>query len=117
MIKRLTNWQSREDVTIEDALHHWSATHAALVAQVPEIRRYVQNHCVEGPEGGHFPYTGLGEIWFEDFESARFAMSTPEWALVIEDARTFMDFSTVVAAWATEHEPSGGPKRTDLYPG
>lgn len=104
MIKRLTVWQAKDGVTNQKALAYWRTEHADLVAKVPDIRRYVQHHCVDSPEGGEIPYTGLGEVWFDDFDSAAIATSTPQWKAVIEDADTFMDLSTVVAAWAVEHE-------------
>ena len=43
-------------------------------------------------------------MWFDSFESAAEATATPEWSAVIDDAGSFMDLSTVVAAWAEEHE-------------
>ncbi len=104
MIKRLTMWHSRPGISGEQALRHWRNEHADLVRQVPGLRGYVQNHCVSSPEGGELSYTGLGEIWFDSFEAAAKATETAEWAAVIADAGTFMDFSTVVAAWAEEHE-------------
>ena len=55
------------------------------------------------PEGGGIPYTGLGEVWFDTLEAAASATKTPEWDAVISDATSFMDLSTVVAAWAEEH--------------
>lgn len=70
---------------------------------VPGLRGYVQDHCTASPEGGDIPYTGLGEVWFDSFDAAAAATRTPEWSAVIEDASTFMDLSTVVAAWAEEH--------------
>ena len=104
MIKRLTMWHPRADVSREAALRHWQSDHADLVRQVPGLRRYVQDHCVESPEGGELPYAGLGEVWFDSFEAAAAATATSEWSAVIEDADTFMDLSSVVAAWAEEHE-------------
>ncbi len=104
MIKRLTMWQARADVSREDALKHWRNDHAVLVRRVPGIRGYVQNHCVESPEGGTIPFAGLGEVWFDSFEAAAAATETPEWAAVIADAATFMDLARVGAAWAEEHE-------------
>lgn len=104
MIKRLTMWHTRDGVSRDDALAHWRDEHADLVREVPGLRRYVQHHCVDGPEGGEIPYAGLGEVWFDDFESAARATDSPEWARVIADASTFMDLGTVVAAWAEEHE-------------
>ena len=104
MIKRLTMWHAREGVSREEALRHWRNEHAALVRDVPGLRRYVQDHCTESPEGAGIPYTGLGEVWFDSFESAAVATATPEWAAAIADAESFMDLNTVVAAWAEEHE-------------
>ncbi len=103
MIKRLTMWHARKDVSEDEALRYWRDEHAALVRRVPGIRRYVQDHCVRSPEGSGIPYTGLGEAWFDSFDAAAAATATPEWAEVIADAATFMDLSTVVAAWAEEH--------------
>ncbi len=104
MIKRLTMWHVRQGVTTEAALLHWRTNHADLVRQVPGLRRYVQDHCIDSPEGAGIPYTGLGEVWFDSFESAAEATTTVEWSAVINDADSFMDLGSVVAAWATEFE-------------
>ncbi len=104
MIKRLTMWHAKAGVARGEALSHWRTKHADLVRNVPGIRRYVQDHCVDSPEGGGIPYTGLGEVWFDSFETAASATQTSEWATVIADAGTFMDLTSVVAAWAEEHE-------------
>jgi hypothetical protein len=77
-------WHALDGVPREEALRHWRSEHA--------------------PEGGGLPYTGLGEVWFDSFEAAAEATTTPEWAAVIADADTFMDLNRVVAAWAEEHE-------------
>ena len=104
MIKRLTIWHARPGVAEDEALRHWQTNHAGLVRQVPGVRRYVQDHCVESPEGGGVPYTGLGEVWFDSFDAAQVATKTPEWSAVIADAETFMDFERLLATWAVEHE-------------
>jgi uncharacterized protein (TIGR02118 family) len=104
MIKRLTMWHLRPGTSRDEAFHHWRNEHADLVRQVPGLRGYVQNQCVESPEGGQVPYAGLGEVWFDSFEAAAEASKTREWSAVIADADMFMDLSTVVAAWAEENE-------------
>ena len=104
MIKRLTMWHAKAGVSREAALAHWRSDHADLVRLVPGVERYVQDHCVDSPEGRGIPYTGLGEVWFESFAGAATATETLEWAAVIADADSLMDLSTVVAAWAEEHE-------------
>lgn len=104
MIKRLTMWHARPEFSRDEALQHWRHEHADLVRLVPGLRAYVQDHCTEGPEEAGIPYTGLGEVWFDSFESAAAATGTPEWEAVLADAATFMDLDTVVAAWADEHQ-------------
>jgi uncharacterized protein (TIGR02118 family) len=106
VIKRLTAWHAVPELAAEDALAHWRTRHAELVRAVPGLRRYVQNHCTTGPVGDAAkqpPYTGLGEVWFDDISAAQAAMATPEWRRVIEDAATFMDMKRITAAWAEEH--------------
>ena len=106
MIKRLTMWHARPEVTAQEALAYWRSRHAELVQAIPGLRRYVQNHCTTGPAGdagSQPPYTGFGEVWFDDVSAAQAAMSTREWTRVIEDAATFMDTQRITAAWAEEH--------------
>ena len=106
MVKRLTSWHVRQGVARDDALAHWRGPHAELVRAVPGLRRYVQNHPIDGPAGdarAPAPYAGLGEVWFDDLEAARAAMATAEWDAVIADAAGFMDMTRVTAAWAVEH--------------
>lgn len=104
MIKRLTMWHSREGVPKEEALRHWRTEHAVLVREVPGLRRYVQDHCIAGPDGAAPPYDGLGEAWFDSFEAATVAIGSTEWAAVLADAETFMDLGRITAAWAEEHQ-------------
>lgn len=105
MVKRLTQWRARSDVDAEEALRYWRDEHPALVARVPRILGYVQNHCIVGPDGAQPPYLGVGEVWFESLEeaAAAAALASPEWQAVIDDADTFMDLRSVSAAWAEEH--------------
>jgi uncharacterized protein (TIGR02118 family) len=104
VIKRLTQWRVREGLPRDEALRYWREHHAPLVVSVPGVRRYVQNHCVTGIDAVEAPYTGLGELWFDSRESVEKALATAEWQAVIEDAGTFMDLSSVSAAWAEEYE-------------
>jgi len=102
MITRLTQWHPREGLSRDEALRYWTEQHAKLVLDVPGLRGYVQNVCTLAPDGSEPPYAGLGEVWFESVQAAEDASGSAEWAAVIEDARTFMDFSRLVVAWAEE---------------
>jgi uncharacterized protein (TIGR02118 family) len=99
MIVRFTQWQPGDGVDRKRALLAWGR-HVTIVERVPGLRRYVQNHVVEAPDGSESPYAGIGEAWFEDFTAAKSALESPEWAAVIEDASTFMDLGSIVVAWA-----------------
>ncbi|HTY71354.1 MAG TPA: EthD family reductase [Actinomycetes bacterium] len=101
MIKRLTAWRVRPGLDLNQAIARWSSTrHVELVLAVPGVLRYAQDRCVPGPDGSGPPYAGMGEIWFESMATATAAVATPEWQKVLTDAATFMDMSTVVAAYA-----------------
>jgi len=106
---RLTQWQPRVGLGREEALGAWER-HAELVERVPGLRRYVQHHAVDAPDGSEPPYAGLGEAWFDDLAAARVALASPEWAAVLADAGGFMALDGVVAAWAESRvvrEPPG----------
>ncbi len=96
-------WRPREGVSREEALAYWRDRHRRFVERVPGVKRYVQDHCIVGPDGSHPPYAGLGELWFESIEAAKRALATPEWQSVLDDAGNFMDLEHVSAAWAEEH--------------
>jgi hypothetical protein len=42
-------------------------------------------------------------MWFDDIETAKASLETPEWRAVIEDASTFMALDHITAAWVEEH--------------
>jgi uncharacterized protein (TIGR02118 family) len=63
VIKRLTQWNNRKEMSREDALRYWRDQHVRLVEKVPGLRGYVQNLCTVGPDGAEPPYAGLGEVW------------------------------------------------------
>ena len=112
MVKRLTQWQPRPGQDRETAVRHWTGEHARLVVKVPHLLGYVQNVGLSGPEGVDPPYAALGEAWFTTFDNAQLATTSPEWAAVIEDARTFMDFDRLVVAWARENVALAPPGNT-----
>ena len=102
MTKRLTLWRARTDVGSDEALRRWQGDHVSLVERVPGLKRYRQTLCADGPDGTPPDFLGLGEVWFEDIETAREALASHEWAAVIEDAKGFMDFSSVTAVWVDD---------------
>jgi uncharacterized protein (TIGR02118 family) len=96
-------WRPSEGVSREEALTYWRDKHPRLVERVPGVERYVQDHCLVGPDGKEPQYAGIGELWFASVDAAKRALATPEWQSVLDDAGTFMDLGAESALWAEEH--------------
>jgi uncharacterized protein (TIGR02118 family) len=68
---------------------HWKEHHGPLIAAVPGVRRYVQNHALlESYASGFVTHDGWAELWFDDLAALRAAQDTPEWAAVLADGAT-----------------------------
>jgi uncharacterized protein (TIGR02118 family) len=102
LTKRLTLWRPLVDVGSDEALRRWQGDHVSLVERVPGLKRYRQTLCADAPDGTPRSFLGLGEVWFDDDAAACAALASPEWAAVIDDAKSFMDFSTVTAVWVDD---------------
>lgn len=65
---------------------HWEETHGPLCAVVPGLRRYVQNHAVDGSdEFSDNAYDGWSELWFDNLDSFYQAQSSAEWSRLHQD--------------------------------
>jgi uncharacterized protein (TIGR02118 family) len=114
MVKAVYMVAKRPGLSVDQFQQHWLTAHGALVARVPGLRRYVQNHAVRGGYGT-LPMThdGFAELWFDDLSSLQQAVTTPEWKAAAEDARTlFADpVGLVIARERVQKEIGGGATR------
>jgi uncharacterized protein (TIGR02118 family) len=85
----------------EEALRYWREQHGPIVAQVPGLRRYVQQHAVAAPEGEP-PFLGLAWISFDDQESFTSAAGGPEFAAALADVPNFADETRLPTAFVEE---------------
>ncbi|SVB77531.1 uncharacterized protein METZ01_LOCUS230385, partial [marine metagenome] len=65
MIKQVSFFQRRKDLSPEDFRKHWRTKHADVVRRLNGLVRYVQNHALDSSSG----FDGIAEVWFEDMES------------------------------------------------
>jgi uncharacterized protein (TIGR02118 family) len=113
MVKAVFMVSRRPGLTIEEFQEHWLGERGRLVAQVPGLRRYVQNHAVLATYGlASRPMThdGFSELWFDDLEQLQEASTTPEWQAALADGkRLFAEpVGLVIARERIEKEfPSG----------
>lgn len=80
----------REGSSRAEALRYWKETHGPLVAKVPGVRRYVQEHAVGAPEGEP-PFLGSAILEFDDAEAFGRAAASSEMAAAVEDVANFAD--------------------------
>jgi uncharacterized protein (TIGR02118 family) len=90
MAKVIFVLQRRAGLTREQALAHWSGgQHAAIVGKLPGLTRYVQNHAGSAP--AEPVCDGIGELWFATDDLMNEALSSPEMAAAVQDAKRFLD--------------------------
>ena len=91
-------------MTDDDFHRYWKDRHGPIAARIPGLRRYVQSHAhAVSREMWPGSYDGVAEIWFDDLESFRSAMDTPEVAAALEDEKNFIDHSRVALFLTEEH--------------
>lgn len=91
----------RADVERTEALRHWRETHGPIVAAVPGVQRYVQQHAVDAP-GATPPFLGVASLGFADRGAFEQAAASPEFAAAIADVPNFADETTMPTAFVEE---------------
>jgi uncharacterized protein (TIGR02118 family) len=95
MIKSLSLLTRKTGLTHEQFEKHWLEVHGPLARKVPGLRRYVQSHIVEERTRPDIPSTdveidGVAELWYDDPESMRRALATPEAKALYADGALFI---------------------------
>lgn len=108
MVKIIYCITRKPGLSVDAFQRYWRETHGPIAARIPGLRRYVQCHVLSALyEGGDAPaYDGAAELWFDDLESLREAMRSPEAQAAREDERNFIDHGRVFAI-VTEEKAVG----------
>jgi uncharacterized protein (TIGR02118 family) len=117
MIKAVTYFTRRSDLSVEDFVRYWQNDHAAKVCRLPGLRRYVQNPAhPSGYSRGRQPdFDGIAEVWFDDVEAMRANAAGPEYAAVREDEPNFIDVTSMGSLLCDEHVIVDGPTAPFKY--
>ena len=93
MIKAVTTFKRRPDLSVEAFRRHWRTDHAALVTELPGLRRYVQNHAHDSAyaRGREPDFDGIAETWFDDSDAMRAVAASDAYAAVRADEPNFID--------------------------
>lgn len=92
MVQLIAFFKRRADMTPEAFQQRWSSAHAALVAKLPGLRRYVQCHALLSiyPKREP-PWDGVAVASFDDTQTMRDLAPGPEYAAVRADEARFID--------------------------
>jgi uncharacterized protein (TIGR02118 family) len=75
MVKAIWTVARRPGLTTDRFLRRWSGSHAEATAELPGLRRYVQNHVlVEAHTIRGLSHDGWSELWFDDLDALRAAV-------------------------------------------
>jgi len=106
VVKLIYCISKKPDMSVEEFQKYWRETHGPIAARIPGVRRYVQCHVVPELYGASQTpgFDGAAELWWDDLDSMRAAMGTPEVAAALEDEKNFIDHSRV-ASFVTIEKP------------
>ena len=75
----------------EEFRQYWGETHAPIAAQLPGLRKYVQNHSAVITNGPPPMYDGFAEMWWDDVEAMEQSLASPEGQAALADVDNFID--------------------------
>ncbi len=92
----MTIIKKKEPLSYLDFQAYWRKEHGEIVTRSPDVGTYIQSHPIYNHELD-FDNTidGLAEIWFEDTNAMRKLAASPEYKLIQEDEKAFMDSKAV----------------------
>lgn len=115
MVKQVSAFRRRTDITDAAFRNHWRHRHADVVQRLPGIRSYVQNH-VMAKLGGHAAYDGVAEVWFDDMAAMRQNANSLPLADIRADEARFIAAGSMASIITDEHvvvdgAPSEGSRK------
>ena len=97
MYKVVTLVKRRPDLSVEAFQDYWRERHAPLVAQLPQLRRYVQSPALlQGYRKGELLFDGIAEAWFDSEAAYEATKRDPAQDAVTADEANFLDRARTV---------------------
>lgn len=107
----------RADLTDEQFHAHWREPHGRLAKQVPQIRRYHQNHGIGAVPTlaglAPTPYLGIATIWVADLVKLGAIYGDPGYVEVHADELNLLDRSQLIWLVTREWVIAPGPRADD----
>ena len=96
MIVRMGIMKRKADMSLESFREHWRSVHGPLAAKLPGLRRYHQNHVADASQlaidhaRGEWDVDGFSQLWFDDQDAMRLAVSSPAFPATVTDIPNFV---------------------------
>ncbi len=104
MVKMLIFFKRKPGMSVEAFQNHWRTVHAGIIARLPGIRGYVQNHVLLSSYRKSEPaFDAVAESSFDDTQAMKSLAGSPEYAAVLADEPNFIDRSTMQSIVTDEH--------------
>jgi uncharacterized protein (TIGR02118 family) len=104
VINAVTLLRRRPGLSVDEFRRHWRHDHAALIARLPGIARYVQSRPLdENPAGGEPVCDGFAELWVRDSQALRAISASAAYAAVLADEEHFLDRAANTLVVTDEH--------------
>lgn len=88
MVKLVMVCSRLPGLALAEFCERWQHVHGPVVARLPGLRRYVQNHPVSaGYELGAQTHDGWSELWFDDLAAIHRAAASPQWRAAADAGR------------------------------
>jgi uncharacterized protein (TIGR02118 family) len=89
MVKAIFVMARKPGLTVQEFQERWCDHHGQLVAQLPGLKRYVQNHAIPAAYGLRpMTHDGFSELWFDDVVALQTAVASREGQAVTKDGET-----------------------------
>jgi len=89
MVKIVAFVRKKDDLSQDAFRAYWQDHHSQVVAQLPGLRKYVQNPAIDMGGKREWPYDGVAELWFDNVDAVRAAFRSEESARVRADEPNF----------------------------
>ena len=113
MLKQLSIFRRREDLSQGAFRNYWRNRHPEVVTRLPGIRRYVQNHVTAVLRGDPV-WDGIAEVWFDDIQSMRANVVSPVLADIRADEANFIAADSMVSIVTAEHTFADGSSDREM---
>lgn len=111
MIKAITLFRKRPDMTEAACQEYWRTGHGDIVTRSPLVNRYTQSHpLLDVAANNDRTVDGIAEMWFADTNAMREMAATREYADIQKDEAVFIDRPTMQLLITDEHIAKDGPQ-------